>query len=159
MRFHTWLHQMQFTGKIKSARVKIYFQRPDGFHELRCLWFWLSRKCECIRCYVTVAGWGCLFYQLFVMRAFVPCAHFKVIECNLRASRSFPFVSKTIGVDFINVATKVMVGEPLDEASLPSLEKPIIPVDFVGIKVRNWLCSPISLVLFGAFVEQREGSE
>ncbi len=33
-----------------------------------------------------------------------------------------------------------MVGEPLDEASLPSLEKPIIPVDFVGIKVRkeNW---------------------
>uniref|UniRef100_A0A671W8C4 Carbamoyl-phosphate synthase [ammonia], mitochondrial n=1 Tax=Sparus aurata TaxID=8175 RepID=A0A671W8C4_SPAAU len=57
-----------------------------------------------------------------------------VIECNLRASRSFPFVSKTIGVDFINVATKVMVGEPLDEASLPSLQKPIIPVDFVGIK-------------------------
>uniref|UniRef100_A0A8C3B465 carbamoyl-phosphate synthase (ammonia) n=1 Tax=Cyclopterus lumpus TaxID=8103 RepID=A0A8C3B465_CYCLU len=57
-----------------------------------------------------------------------------VIECNLRASRSFPFVSKTIGVDFINVATKVMVGEPLDEASLPSLENPIIPVDYVGIK-------------------------
>lgn len=60
-----------------------------------------------------------------------------MIECNLRASRSFPFVSKTIGVDFINVATKVMVGEPLDEASLPSLEKPIIPVDYVGIKVRR----------------------
>lgn len=59
-----------------------------------------------------------------------------MIECNLRASRSFPFVSKTIGVDFINVATKVMVGEPLDETSLPSLEKPIIPIDFVGIKVR-----------------------
>ncbi|XP_035860063.1 carbamoyl-phosphate synthase [ammonia], mitochondrial-like [Sander lucioperca] len=57
-----------------------------------------------------------------------------VIECNLRASRSFPFVSKTIGVDFINVATKVMVGEPLDEASLPSLESPIIPIDYVGIK-------------------------
>ena len=58
-----------------------------------------------------------------------------MIECNLRASRSFPFVSKTIGVDFINVATKVMVGEPLDEASLPSLERPIIPLDYVGIKV------------------------
>uniref|UniRef100_A0A087XCA4 Carbamoyl phosphate synthase arginine-specific large chain n=1 Tax=Poecilia formosa TaxID=48698 RepID=A0A087XCA4_POEFO len=57
-----------------------------------------------------------------------------VIECNLRASRSFPFVSKTIGVDFINVATKVMVGEPLNESRLPSLEKPIIPVDYVGIK-------------------------
>lgn len=60
-----------------------------------------------------------------------------MIECNLRASRSFPFVSKTIGVDFISVATKVMVGEPLDEACLPSLERPIIPTDFVGIKVRN----------------------
>uniref|UniRef100_A0A8C6P8A5 carbamoyl-phosphate synthase (ammonia) n=1 Tax=Nothobranchius furzeri TaxID=105023 RepID=A0A8C6P8A5_NOTFU len=57
-----------------------------------------------------------------------------VIECNLRASRSFPFVSKTIGVDFISVATKVMVGEPLDESSLPSLEKPFIPIDYVGIK-------------------------
>ncbi|KAL2081572.1 hypothetical protein ACEWY4_023425 [Coilia grayii] len=57
-----------------------------------------------------------------------------VIECNLRASRSFPFVSKTIGVDFINVATRVMVGEPLDESHLPSLENPIIPVDYVGIK-------------------------
>jgi carbamoyl-phosphate synthase (ammonia) len=60
----------------------------------------------------------------------------QVIECNLRASRSFPFVSKTIGVDFISVATRVMVGEPQDEAALPSLENPIIPVDYVGIKVR-----------------------
>ncbi|KAG7330823.1 hypothetical protein KOW79_004792 [Hemibagrus wyckioides] len=57
-----------------------------------------------------------------------------VIECNLRASRSFPFVSKTIGVDLINVATQVMVGEPLNESVLPTLENPIIPVDYVGIK-------------------------
>uniref|UniRef100_A0A8C1AWV5 Carbamoyl-phosphate synthase 1 n=2 Tax=Cyprinus carpio TaxID=7962 RepID=A0A8C1AWV5_CYPCA len=57
-----------------------------------------------------------------------------VIECNLRASRSFSFVSKTIGVDFIDVATRVMLGEPLDESCLPSLENPIIPVDYVGIK-------------------------
>ncbi|XP_066542532.1 carbamoyl-phosphate synthase [ammonia], mitochondrial [Hoplias malabaricus] len=57
-----------------------------------------------------------------------------VIECNLRASRSFPFVSKTIGVDFINVATRVMVGEPVNEAQLPTLENPIIPVEYVGIK-------------------------
>ncbi|XP_051564917.1 carbamoyl-phosphate synthase [ammonia], mitochondrial isoform X1 [Myxocyprinus asiaticus] len=57
-----------------------------------------------------------------------------VIECNLRASRSFPFVSKTIGVDFIDVATRVMVGEAMDESRLPSLENPIIPVDYVGIK-------------------------
>lgn len=59
----------------------------------------------------------------------------QVIECNLRASRSFPFVSKTIGVDLINVATQAMVGEPLNESSLPTLENPIIPVDYVGIKV------------------------
>jgi len=59
----------------------------------------------------------------------------QVIECNLRASRSFPFVSKTIGVDFIDVATRVMVGELVDESHLPSLENPIIPVDYVGIKV------------------------
>ncbi|MBO8905154.1 ATP-grasp domain-containing protein, partial [Staphylococcus aureus] len=41
-----------------------------------------------------------------------------VIECNLRASRSFPFVSKTLGVDFIDVATKVMIGESIDEKRL-----------------------------------------
>ncbi|XP_048390724.1 carbamoyl-phosphate synthase [ammonia], mitochondrial isoform X1 [Stegostoma tigrinum] len=57
-----------------------------------------------------------------------------VIECNLRASRSCPFVSKTIGVDLINVATRVMIGESLDESPLPSLENPIIPTEYVGIK-------------------------
>ncbi len=34
----------------------------------------------------------------------------KVIECNLRASRTFPFISKTLGVNFITLATKVMMG-------------------------------------------------
>ncbi|XP_066543719.1 carbamoyl-phosphate synthase [ammonia], mitochondrial isoform X2 [Amia ocellicauda] len=57
-----------------------------------------------------------------------------VIECNLRASRSFPFVSKTLGVDFIDVATRVMVGENIDQSRLPTLDNPIIPVDYVGIK-------------------------
>ncbi|NXU74377.1 CPSM synthase, partial [Oreotrochilus melanogaster] len=57
-----------------------------------------------------------------------------VIECNLRASRSFPFVSKTLGVDFIDVATKVMIGEEVNESSLPTLEHPIIPSKYVGIK-------------------------
>ncbi|XP_072032116.1 carbamoyl-phosphate synthase [ammonia], mitochondrial-like isoform X3 [Amphiura filiformis] len=57
-----------------------------------------------------------------------------VIECNLRASRSFPFVSKTINCDLINVATKVMVGEPIDTKALPTLENPFIPQDYVGIK-------------------------
>ncbi|KAM6348489.1 carbamoyl-phosphate synthase [ammonia], mitochondrial [Alca torda] len=57
-----------------------------------------------------------------------------VIECNLRASRSFPFVSKTLGVDFIDVATKVMIGKEINESSLPTLEHPIIPSKYVGIK-------------------------
>ncbi|NXO01731.1 CPSM synthase, partial [Rhinopomastus cyanomelas] len=57
-----------------------------------------------------------------------------VIECNLRASRSFPFVSKTLGVDFVDVATKVMIGEEVNEASLPTLEQPMIPSGFVGVK-------------------------
>ncbi|XP_071418220.1 carbamoyl-phosphate synthase [ammonia], mitochondrial [Pithys albifrons albifrons] len=63
-----------------------------------------------------------------------------VIECNLRASRSFPFVSKTLGVDFINVATKVMIGEEVNESSLPTLEHPIIPSRYVGVKapVFSW---------------------
>ncbi|NWW01668.1 CPSM synthase, partial [Oreocharis arfaki] len=63
-----------------------------------------------------------------------------VIECNLRASRSFPFVSKTLGVDFIDVATKVMIGKQLNESSLPTMEHPIFPSRYVGIKapVFSW---------------------
>jgi carbamoyl-phosphate synthase large subunit len=40
----------------------------------------------------------------------------KVIECNLRASRSFPFVSKVLGTNFIDVATKALVGRDVPEA-------------------------------------------
>ncbi|KAJ6665310.1 hypothetical protein lerEdw1_004359, partial [Lerista edwardsae] len=57
-----------------------------------------------------------------------------VIECNLRASRSFPFVSKSLGLDFIDVATKVMTGETIQESVLPALTNPLIPSDYVGIK-------------------------
>lgn len=57
-----------------------------------------------------------------------------VIECNLRASRSCPFVSKTIGTDLIEVATKIMLGVPIDVKNLPTLENPHNPVDYVGIK-------------------------
>uniref|UniRef100_A0ABM5FAK9 carbamoyl-phosphate synthase (ammonia) n=1 Tax=Pogona vitticeps TaxID=103695 RepID=A0ABM5FAK9_9SAUR len=57
-----------------------------------------------------------------------------VIECNLRASRSFPFVSKSLGLDFIDVATKVMTGEQIHESTLPTLAKPMVPSDYVGIK-------------------------
>lgn len=52
----------------------------------------------------------------------------QVIECNLRASRSFPFVSKTTGHHFIDIATKVMVGEYTPE-TYETLE-----LDYVGVK-------------------------
>jgi len=68
----------------------------------------------------------------------------QVIECNLRASRSFPFVSKTVGTDFIDVATKIMVDYPLQEHTLPHLDTPLQPSGYVGIKV----CLRILLLLF-----------
>ena len=56
------------------------------------------------------------------------------IECNVRASRSFPFVSKTMGVDFIEAATKAMVDEPTDDMNLPTLETRDRPKGYVGVK-------------------------
>jgi carbamoyl-phosphate synthase large subunit len=54
----------------------------------------------------------------------------KVIECNLRASRSFPLVSKALGVDFIATATRAMLGEKVD---LPKLRDPL-DLDYVVVK-------------------------
>ena len=68
----------------------------------------------------------------------------QVIECNLRASRSFPFVSKTVGTDFIHVARKIMVDYPLQEHTLPHLDTPLQPSGYVGIKV----CPCILFLLF-----------
>ncbi|MCC8088147.1 MAG: carbamoyl-phosphate synthase (glutamine-hydrolyzing) large subunit [Rikenellaceae bacterium] len=53
----------------------------------------------------------------------------KVIECNLRASRSFPFVSKVLKVNFIEFATRVMLGEKVDPPHKSAFE-----LDYVGIK-------------------------
>lgn len=53
----------------------------------------------------------------------------KVIECNLRASRTFPFISKTFNVDFIELATRVMVGAPVRPQSIH-----LVDTDFVGVK-------------------------
>lgn len=63
----------------------------------------------------------------------------KVIECNLRAARSFPFVSKVTGIDAIEMATKVMMGLPVEaypDAGLPS--------DYVGVKVPQFSFSRLS---------------
>ena len=57
----------------------------------------------------------------------------KVIECNLRASRSFPFVSKVLKINFIELATKAMIGEPFE---IPN--KSAFDLDYVGIKASQF---------------------
>ena len=57
-----------------------------------------------------------------------------VIECNLRASRSFPFISKTMGVDFIEAATKLMVGASVADMNLPTIGTRNRPENYVGVK-------------------------
>ena len=57
----------------------------------------------------------------------------KVIECNLRASRSFPFVSKVLKINFIELATKIMIGE---EVTPPA--KSAFDLDYVGIKASQF---------------------
>jgi carbamoyl-phosphate synthase (ammonia) len=57
-----------------------------------------------------------------------------IIECNLRASRSFPFVSKVMGADFIAAATKAMLGADYSQDNLPALFGPQRPTKYVGIK-------------------------
>jgi carbamoyl-phosphate synthase (ammonia) len=56
------------------------------------------------------------------------------IETNVRASRSFPFVSKTMGVDFIEAATRAIVGQSTAHMDLPSLDCTDRPKGFVGVK-------------------------
>jgi len=63
-------------------------------------------------------------------------AELKVIECNMRASRSVPFVSKTVQCDFISVATKAMLGQPITaEDNAPDNNSAIRPTEYVGVKV------------------------
>ncbi len=56
-----------------------------------------------------------------------------VIECNLRASRSFPFVSKVLKINFIELATKVMLGLPVEKPN-----KNLFDLDYVGIKASQF---------------------
>ena len=56
-----------------------------------------------------------------------------VIECNLRASRSFPFVSKVLKLNLIALATKVMLGLPVERP-----EKNLFDLDYVGIKASQF---------------------
>ena len=62
-----------------------------------------------------------------------------MIECNVHSSRSFPFVSKVMGVDLIEMATKAILGLPVD--SYPKID---ILKDYVGIKVPHFSFSRLS---------------
>ncbi|MEG1793987.1 MAG: carbamoyl-phosphate synthase (glutamine-hydrolyzing) large subunit [Rikenellaceae bacterium] len=57
----------------------------------------------------------------------------KVIECNLRASRSFPFVSKVLKVNFIDYATRIMLGVPVDPPARSAFD-----LDYVGVKASQF---------------------
>ena len=59
--------------------------------------------------------------------------HLRVIECNLRASRSFPFVSKVLKLNLIELATKIMLGLPFERP-----EKNLFDLDYVGIKASQF---------------------
>ena len=57
----------------------------------------------------------------------------KVIECNLRASRSFPFVSKVLKVNLIELATRIMLGLPVSKP-----DKSVFDLDYVGVKASQF---------------------
>ena len=57
----------------------------------------------------------------------------KVIECNLRASRSFPFVSKVLKINLIELATRIMLGLPVEKPN-----KSLFDLDYVGIKASQF---------------------
>ena len=64
----------------------------------------------------------------------------KVIECNLRASRSMPFVSKVLKVNLIDLATRIMLGE-----KVPPLNRSIFELDYVGVKAPQFSFSRLQL--------------
>ena len=57
----------------------------------------------------------------------------KVIECNLRASRSFPFVSKVLKLNFIDMATRIMLGKRVEKPA-----KSLFDLDYIGIKASQF---------------------
>ncbi|MCH5232367.1 MAG: carbamoyl-phosphate synthase (glutamine-hydrolyzing) large subunit [Muribaculaceae bacterium] len=57
----------------------------------------------------------------------------KVIECNLRASRSFPFVSKVLKKNFIDTATRIMLGEKVEKTDSSTFD-----IDYIGIKASQF---------------------
>jgi carbamoyl-phosphate synthase/aspartate carbamoyltransferase/dihydroorotase len=62
----------------------------------------------------------------------------KVIECNVRVSRSFPFVSKTLDFDFVAMATRVIVGEKMEPVDV------LAGCGKVGVKVPQFSFSRLA---------------
>ena len=63
----------------------------------------------------------------------------KVIECNLRASRSFPFVSKVLKINFIDYAVRIMLGEKVGKPN-----RSLLDVDYIGVKAPQFSFSRLS---------------
>jgi len=63
----------------------------------------------------------------------------KVIECNLRASRSFPFVSKVLKINFIDIATRILLEAPFEKPT-----KSAFDLDYIGIKASQFSFSRLS---------------
>lgn len=63
----------------------------------------------------------------------------KVIECNLRASRSFPFVSKVLKTNFITLATKIMLGIPVEKP-----DKSLFDLEYIGVKAPQFSFSRLA---------------
>ncbi|RLD87155.1 MAG: carbamoyl phosphate synthase large subunit, partial [Bacteroidetes bacterium] len=64
----------------------------------------------------------------------------KVIECNLRASRSFPFVSKVLKTNFIDYATRIMLGEKVEKPN-----KSLFDIDYIGVKASQFSFARLSM--------------
>jgi carbamoyl-phosphate synthase large subunit len=63
----------------------------------------------------------------------------KVIECNLRASRSLPFVSKVLKTNFIDYATRIMLGQKVEKPN-----KSLFDIDYIGVKAPQFSFSRLS---------------
>jgi len=64
----------------------------------------------------------------------------KVIECNLRASRSLPFVSKVLKTNFIDYATRIMLGQKVEKPN-----KSLFDIDYIGVKASQFSFSRLSM--------------
>ncbi|MDE6482688.1 MAG: carbamoyl-phosphate synthase (glutamine-hydrolyzing) large subunit [Rikenellaceae bacterium] len=109
---------VEFAG-VHSGDATIVFPAQKLYNETIRRIKKIARK---IACELHISG-------PFNMQLMAKDNDIKVIECNLRASRSFPFVSKVLKVNFIDLATRIMLGLPTE---VPA--KSAFDLDYVGVK-------------------------